>query len=50
MDTTYWGRVMLFKDGYTKENSLKYYVKYETNTRCLFGINELKRKGFEVLY
>jgi Zn-dependent peptidase ImmA (M78 family) len=30
MDTTYWGRgfgVMLFKDAYTKENLLKYYVK-----------------------
>lgn len=34
MDTTYFGRgfgVMLFKDAYTKENLLKYYVKSETN-------------------
>ena len=52
MDTTYWGRgfgVMLFKDAYTKENLLKYYVKSETNSLYLEGINELKRKGFEVL-
>ncbi|HIP49696.1 MAG TPA: hypothetical protein EYG92_12130 [Lutibacter sp.] len=52
MDTTYWGRgfgVMLFKDAYTKENLLKYYVKYETNARYVFGINELKKQGFEVL-
>jgi hypothetical protein len=34
MDTTYWGSnfgVMLFKDAISKENLLKYYVKYETN-------------------
>lgn len=52
MDTTYWGRsfgVMLFKDAYTKENLLKYYVKSETNALYLEGINALKRKGFEVL-
>ncbi len=52
MDTTYWGRsfgVMLFKDAYTKENLIKYYVKSETNSLYLEGINELKRKGFEVL-
>ena len=52
MDTTYWGRgfgVMLFKDAYTKENLLKYYVKYETNTQYIFGVNELKRAGFKVL-
>lgn len=52
MDTTYWGRnfgVMLFKDAYTKENLLKYYVKSETNALYLQGVNELKRKGFEVL-
>jgi len=52
MDTTYWGRsfgVMLFKDAYTKENLLKYYVKTETNALYLQGINELKRNGFEVL-
>lgn len=52
MDTTYWGRnfgVMLFKDSYTKENILKYYVKTETNALYIQGIKELKKKGFEVL-
>ncbi len=52
MDTTYWGRnfgVMLFKDSYTKENLLKYYVKTETNTLYIRGIKELKSKGFEVV-
>jgi hypothetical protein len=52
MDTTYWGRnfgVMLFKDSYSKENLLKYYVKTETNTLYIQGIKELKSKGFEVV-
>lgn len=52
MDTTYWGRnfgVMLFKDAYTKENLLKYYVKTETNSLYIQGVNELKSKGFDVL-
>ncbi len=52
MDTTYWGRnfeVMLFKDSYTKENLLKYYVKTETNALYVQGVKELKSKGFEVL-
>lgn len=52
MDTTYWGRnfgVMLFKDAYTKENLLKYYVKTETNSLYIQGIKELKSKGFEVV-
>lgn len=52
MDTTYWGRdfgVMLFKDVYTKENLLKYYVKSETNALYIQGINELRSKGFEVV-
>jgi hypothetical protein len=52
MDTTYWGRnfgVMLFKDSYTKENLLKYYVKTETNLLYIQGIKELKSLGFEVL-
>lgn len=52
MDTTYWGRnfgVMLFKDAYTKENLLKYYVKKETNALYIQGINALKSKGFEVV-
>jgi hypothetical protein len=52
IDTTYWGRncgVMLFKDAYTKENLLKYYVKTETNSLCIQGVKELQSKGFEVL-
>ncbi len=51
MDTTYFGRtfgVMLFKDSYTKENLLKYYVKTETNLLYQKGINELQSKGFKV--
>lgn len=49
MDTTYWGRdfgVMLFKDNITKENLLKYYVKHETNSVYIQGIDELKKLGF----
>lgn len=49
MDTTYFGRsfgVMLFKDAYTKENLLKYYVKYETNELYKKGIKELITQGF----
>lgn len=51
MDTTYWGRsfgVMLFKDAYTKQNLLKYYVKTETNSLYAKGIRELISRGFEV--
>lgn len=51
MDTTYWGRnfgVMLFKDNITKENLLKYYVKHETNSAYIQGINELKKLGFTI--
>jgi hypothetical protein len=52
MDTTYWDRnlgVMLFKDSYTKENLLKYYVKTETNALYIKGVNELKNQGFEII-
>ena len=52
MDTTYWGRgfgVMLFKDAITKENLLKYYVKHESNSLYIQGINELKEKGFDII-
>ncbi|MDP2162143.1 MAG: hypothetical protein Q8K02_16810 [Flavobacterium sp.] len=52
MDTTYWGRnfgVMLFKDALSKENLLKYYVKYETNALYMQGILELKEKGYTIL-
>ena len=52
MDTSYWGSnfgVMLFKDSLTKENLLKYYVKYETNELYKRGIEELRNRGFEVV-
>ena len=52
MDTTYWGRnfgVMLFKDAYTKENLLKYYVRTETNKLYIEGVEELKKQGFEIV-
>ncbi len=52
MDTTYWGRhfgLMLFKDAYTKENLLKYYVRSESNYLYKKGIVELIRLGYEVL-
>lgn len=52
MDTTYWGDnfgAMLFKDSVTKENLLKYYVKYETNSLYKKGIEELKSNGFEIV-
>lgn len=52
MDTTYWRRnfgVMLFKDNFTKENLLKYYVKYETNLVYIQGIEQLKNQGFTIL-
>ena len=52
MNTTYWGRafgVMLFKDNITKENLLKYYVKNETNSLYIRGVQELKNKGFEIV-
>lgn len=52
MDTTYWGDrfgVMLFKDAITKENVLKYYVKYETNAHYKRGIAELQNIGFKII-
>jgi hypothetical protein len=52
MDTTYWGRgfgVMLFKDALSKVNLLKYYVKTETNALYIQGIEELKKRGFNVI-
>lgn len=51
MDTTYWGKdfgVMLFKDAISKENLLKYYVKYETNPLYRKGVEQLKMRGFEI--
>ncbi len=52
MDTTYFGRrfgVMLFKDAYSGENLLKYFVKYETNALYKQGINSLQERGFKVM-
>jgi len=40
---------MLFKDGITKANLLKYYVKHETNALYIQGIRELKSRGFTVM-
>jgi len=40
---------MLFKDSYTGENLLKYYVKSETNALYIQGVNELISQGFEVV-
>ena len=40
---------MLFKDNITKENLLKYYVKHETNSVYIQGIEELKKRGFTIL-
>lgn len=52
MDTTYFGRkfgVMLFKDAYTGENLLKYYVKNETNAKYKEGLDALTDKGFVIV-
>jgi hypothetical protein len=52
METTYWNRnfgVMLFKDTLTKENLLKYIVKYETNSLYIGGILKLKDKSYKIL-
>ena len=52
MDTTYFGRrfgVMLFKDAYSGENLLKYFVKYETNTLYKQEINALQERGFQIM-
>ena len=51
MDTTYWVRnfgLMLFKDAYSKENLLWYFVKSETNALYIKGIKDLELQGFEV--
>ena len=40
---------MLFKDSYTGENLLKYYVKSETNALYIQGVNELISQGFEIV-
>jgi len=40
---------MLFKDSYTRENLLKYYVKSETNALYIQGVNELISQGFKIV-
>jgi len=52
IDTTYFGRgfgVMLFKDAYTKENLLRYYVKYETNALYQHGIDTIRERGYTII-
>ncbi|WP_229130412.1 hypothetical protein [Ancylomarina sp. 16SWW S1-10-2] len=39
---------MLFKDAYTSENLLKYYVLFETNQMYHKGISELQEMGFTI--
>jgi len=51
LDTTYWGRnfgVMLFKDAYTGENLLKYYVKTEKNELYKKGICAFLETAYHV--
>jgi len=51
MDTTYFGRlfgVMLFKDAYSGENLLKFYVKNETNLMYRVGIETLLNRGYTI--
>jgi hypothetical protein len=51
MDTTYWGRefgIMLFKDAWTGDNILKFYVKYETVALYRQGIDEIIKLGFTI--
>lgn len=40
---------MLFKDAYTGENLLKYFVKYETNQLYIQGVEQLQQQGFEIV-
>ena len=52
MDTTYWGRnlcLMLFKDAITNRNLLRYYVRSETVQDYIRGVEELTRRGFEIV-
>jgi len=51
MDTTYFGKkhgIMLFKDAYTKQNLYWKYVKHETVTDYVAGINYLKDQGLQI--
>lgn len=52
MDTTYFGSnfgLMLFKDAYTKENLLRYYVESETNSKYKEGIESLSNQGYQIM-
>ena len=40
--------VMLFKDAWSKENLLKFYVKHETNALYTQGINKIKNRGITI--
>jgi len=51
MDTTYFGRsfgVMVFKDSLSGQILLKQYVRQETNSQYLSGIEEIARRGIRV--
>ena len=50
MDTSYFGRkfgVMVFRDQYLRKNLLWKYVKPETLSEYVSGINELIKRGWE---
>lgn len=52
MDATYFGRnfgVILFKDFYSRKNILWKYVKYETLSAYISGINQIKGQGFKIV-
>lgn len=51
IDTTYFGRtfgVMVFEDSITWQILFKYYVKQETNTLYLLGVEEIARRGIKI--
>lgn len=52
MDATYFGRnfgVILFKDFYSRKNILWKYVKYETLSAYISGINQIRGQGFKIV-
>lgn len=51
MDTSYFGRkfgVMVFRDEYLRKNLFWKYVKHETLSEYISGINELLKRGWKV--
>lgn len=52
MDTTYFGRgsgLMVFLDALKNEVLLSYWVKYETTSLYVSGVNVLRQRGFRIL-